>query len=323
MSPGQTRFSTTKKIQARRSPRSGQALLEFAIISFVFLFLVAAVLSFGLLLFSANTLQQAADVGAQELARHPYAPNGTFEDGLADSGLFEEQYLVCEIRDDGDLTEEDLPAEYTQVQYLALQDRMPLINRLLLPLYIFDPDLNALRYPGTVVTRGGELTVVIPIIDTTDASTANQQITQWRQVVEEVTDASGAGPYALDSGSTTIDSGMVALRINYPYQAAGLVAYEYRQGNAAGPVVEPRNALGEDDIFNVPVAADDTAVSDSTNFLSDNGYTLVNTAQDPDYDAFAHRGRYGLGTQVAHTTLVRPYRKVVSAQAIYRRELFE
>ena len=305
MRSGQKRILTTKNKRTQRSSRSGQALLEFAIISFVFLFLVAAVLSFGLLLFSANTLQQAADVGAQELARHPEAPNTDFYTALDNSGLYDEADLVVPVGTD--------------------VNSLPLINRLLFPLYIFDPDIDQLRYPGALVTRqsDGELTVVIPIITTSDAASGSQQITQWVRVVEEVTDSTGVGPYKLDSAPTNIDPGMVALQINYPYQSASLVAYEYRSGDASGAVVEPIDALGKDDIFNVPVAADDTAVSDSTDFLSDNGYTLANTPTDPDIDAYPHRGTYGLGTQVAHTTFVRPYRKVVSAQAIYRRELFE
>ena len=34
-------------------------------------------------------------------------------------------------------------------------------------------------------------------------------------------------------------------------------------------------------------------------------------------------GHYGLGQQVAWNQVVRPYRRVLSAQAIYRREVFQ
>lgn len=298
----QTRHSSKNPTRGTNPP-GGQVLVEFAIISFVFLFLVAAILAFGLLLFSANTLQQAADVGAQELARHPAAPNADFYTALEASGLYAEADLVVPLGTD--------------------VSTLPVINRLLFPLYIFDPDIDQLRYPGALVNNNnGDQTVLIPILNTVDAASGSQQIVEWRRVLEEVTDSDGDGPYPLDSPVEDIDPGMVALRINYPYQAASLVSYEYRSGDASGPQIDLVDVLGEDNVVNVPVRADDTAVSDPTTFLADNGYTLANVAADPDFGAYPHRGQYGLGTQVAYNTFVRPYRKVVTAQAIYRREIF-
>ncbi|MCA9071573.1 MAG: pilus assembly protein, partial [Planctomycetaceae bacterium] len=84
--------------------------MEFAIIAFVLTLLLGAMLTFGFLLFGANVLQQAADVGAQELARYPYSPTGTFEEALEDSGLFREEDLVIPTGTD--------------------PDTLPLINRL-------------------------------------------------------------------------------------------------------------------------------------------------------------------------------------------------
>jgi len=308
----------------RSTNRSGQALIEFAVIAFVLTLLFSAMLTFGFMLFGANVLQQAADVGAMELARHPYSPTGTFSDALEDvSGtdpLFLEEFLVCEIGG-SDTTEEDLPANYTEADYQSLQNRMPLINRLLFPLYIYDRDLNAIRYPGAVVNHNGDRTVLIPIVGfgNRDAITGVETITQWRQVVEEILPTGASqGAYAVDSTTTgELDPGMVALRINFPYQSGAMVAYQ--QQDSGGTVLRGPDAIGRNDITNVAVEADDSAV---TAAALPTGYTLANPTADNTVDGLPHRGTYGLGSMQAHLTTVRPYRKVLTAQGIYRREVF-
>jgi len=322
---------STRQLSDHGRRRGGQALIEFALIAFVFTFLIGAMLAFGFLFFGANVLQQAADVGAMELARHPFDPVGNFEDGLADSGLFDEQYLVCEIGG-ADTMEEDLPAGYGQNDYEALQNRMPLINRLLFPLYIYDPDIDAIRYPGAVVERDNgdnnvpnELTVLIPLVGfgNRDSNTGVESITEWRKVVEEIVpdgSASGQGAYSLDSMDTgSLDAGTVALRINYPYQSGALVAYQ--QKDSSGAVVRPVDALGQDDITNVFVEANDTLVTESAAIPS--GYSFPTMQPAATIDSHPHQGQYGLGSMQAFATTVRPYRKVITAQGIYRREVFE
>jgi hypothetical protein len=63
-----------------------------------------------------------------------------------------------------------------------------------------------------------------------------------------------------------------------------------------------------------PNIADDSAVNPGAP-LGD----LV--ASDRPYGPYA--GLYGLGQQAAFATPVRPFRRVVSAQAVYRREIFD
>ncbi len=307
---------------SRVTGRPGQALIEFAVIAFVLTLLLGAMLTFGFMLFGANVLQQAADVGAMELARHPDEPDKTFDAALDASGLFDEEYLVCQIGG-SDTTEEDLPSVYTEAEYQALQNRMPMINRLLFPLYIYDRDLNAIRYPGTVVTRtsDSELTVLIPIVGfgNRDANTGVETITQWRSVVEEIL-PSGAtqGAYSVTSTTTgQLDAGMVALRINFPYQSGAMVAYQ--QQDSGGTVLRTPDALGRDDITSVAVEADDSAV---TAAALPAGFSLTNPTPDNTTDGLPHRGAYGLGSMQAFTVNVRPYRKVLTAQGIYRREVF-
>jgi hypothetical protein len=342
---------------ARDVRRSGQALIEFAVIAFVMTLLLGAMLTFGFMLFGANVLQQAADVGAMELARHPYSPTGTFDDALSDVGgsapLFLEEFLVCEIGGSGP---EDLPDEYEHADVQALQDRMPLINRLLFPLYIFDPDINyppgvnqpsgALRYPGTVVQRNSDnqKTVVIPIVGfgNRDADGV-ETISEWRKVVEEIlvdhdqdSNTPRVGSYNVvkpsgfpnQAAQNAFESGMVALRINFPYQSGAMVAYQ--QQNSVGVVIPGRDAIGLDGVTNVRVVADDDSVQGDTTATFPNGetltvagYTLVNPTPNPKYDPAPHRGAFGFGEAGAYSTTVRPYRKVLTAQGIYRREVFE
>ncbi len=293
--------------------------MEFAIIAFVLTLLLGAMLTFAFLLFGANVLQQAAAVGAQELARHPYFPTGNFEDALEDSGLFDEKFLVCEIGGSG---LEDLPANYGPEDLTALQNRMPLINRLLFSLYIHDLDVNAIRYPGTLVERDSEKTVLIPIIGNRNTATGVETITEWRRVVEEIVPASESqGPYSLaasDAQRGSLDSGMVALRINYPHQSGAMVAYI--QTDQSGNPVPPSETLGRDDLVNVPVQANDDAV---THAMLPAGYTLENPTANSVVHGSPHRGEFGLGEMQAFGTTVRPYHKVLRAQAIYRREVFQ
>lgn len=299
-----------------RFQRRGQVLVEFAVVAFILTFLLGAMLAFGFLFYSANILQQAADVGAQELARHPFDPVGMFSDGLEDSGLFSEAALVVPVGTD--------PAT------------LPLINQLLFSVYIYDPDIDMIRYPGTLVTNGsGEQTVVIAIVGSgnRDVNTGVETITEWRTVVEEIIPVGQiAGPYSLlasdDEQGGLEQPGMVALRINYPFQSAGLIAYVHT--DQAGNLLNPTETIGTEGVLNVPVIADDSQVSGAATAtfpnqqtLSQAGYSLVNPAADPNIGASPHRGTYGFGESKAFLTTVRPYRKVITAQAIYRREVFE
>ncbi|MEW4528193.1 TadE/TadG family type IV pilus assembly protein [Maioricimonas sp. JC845] len=324
----------------RHSPRRrGQALVEFAIIAFLSTLLLGALLTFGFLSFGANVLQQAADVGAMELSRFPYAPTirpdapaglTPFEDALEESELFDEAELV--------------------VAPGTLAADLPLINQLLFPLYIYDPDIEMLRYPGTLVSNpDGDQTVLIPLIGTD--SNGNETITAWKRVVEEVVPSGETeGPFSVTATAAQrggLDAGTVALRINYPYQSAALVAYTYTepgvddQGNDIDIPVAPIDAVGRD-VDNHPVIADGDAFVVQAP-LPD-GYSLgepdnqgeteepegtegaegtEETEANPAFKASAHRGKYGLGEMGAHGKTVRPYRKVLTAQGIYRREVFE
>ena len=66
-----------------RNATKGSALVEFALVAFAFYLLVAAVITFGQLLHSAQIAQDAARAGARELALMALPPDDTFEEALA------------------------------------------------------------------------------------------------------------------------------------------------------------------------------------------------------------------------------------------------
>lgn len=262
-------------------PRSGQVLIEFAFIVLILYILLAVSVDFGRALYSAQIVQQAADVAARELSRTPLSPTAKFNDALADSGvqqrIYSKNYLV--------VTPAMLGGQ-TPVDYFA--DK-PIVNQILLPVMINQTvsGENWLTYPGQLIadsaTPSGNR-VVIPVVD---YSSGTETIVKTVEVLEEILtnpSDSNSGTFSLLSATTTTNgqSGLVALRINCPFQAAGMTAFQPNASPQA-PVVDP-------------------------DF-------------DDNYGPYA--GPSGLGAQAAFGQNVRPFRRLISAQAIYRREIFQ
>lgn len=315
-------------------------------VALVFYLLLAAILTFGHALYVAQSLHTAADLGAREIALTPLPPELTLDDPAdapipgalhADdvrSRIFDEAYLVI-----------DLQAFYggggTDVFQEAVP-QMPLLNRQLVTVMIVDrpdydgdgtPDAWLLRYPGALLERitplsppaGGtypawarpDLTVGIPVV----TSRTPAESILWVPVVEEIdTESSPTGNEGSDPDPFQIDSphrGVVALRVNYPFQSASMSAFE---PNPAGPF-EPT--------IGAPIAADDAAVTE-LNASDRPGNLIGGPLQAGELYAGTYGGAYGLGAQGALGSglltggrPVRPFRRLLSAQAIYRREIFE
>jgi len=323
---------------SRRGPsprRHGQVLVEFAIISMIVCMLLAGMISFGLILFKANVTEQAADVGAQELARMPLNPvngitpgneNGYLDDVLyADvtaagpayqavrRQIFDEKYLFLNT---ADMTTNSLWNESAS---------WPLLNRLLVPAMVFDAELQAYRFPGAVVDNSttGVRTVLVPLVTGRDAATGVETI-EWHHVVEEVkfTDGGAAiGQFsvaAVDPASGTFSPGVVALRIYTPVQTP-MVGFQ----------PNPANVVGEPPLSNVEyqIEGNDAGVTlNDPNGLMQK-YTPVVAADSSHGNT--EGGEYGLGSfyysttfQGRPATIVRPFRKVVIGQGVYRREVF-
>jgi hypothetical protein len=295
--------------------RRGQALLEFAFVTVIVIFLIGGALALGHFFYSAQALQQAVDVAAQEIARMPLGdptrPLGLGDldppeqavmfDAAFQQQIYDERHLI--IR----------PADLGGLSFAEYVNGLPLLNRLLAGVMIFDPafDGGVYRYPGAIVrnTVTGVETVLIPLVRY-DADGAGE-VYEWLAPVEEMRveiDGVPTGPFSLlppPDAPAEFTPGMVALRINYPAQAAGLIG---------------RNPQG-----GAPIVADEPLETEPL----PTRYELVVDANDPsqDFDGSSriHAGPYGLGKQAAlwRAQGVRPYRKVLSVQAVYRREVFE
>jgi len=325
-------------IGLRRSER-GAALVEFALVSLVLYLLLAGAIEFGRLMFDANALQDVARVAARELAVAPVRADATFDyalscdaasdpDCLVDlkGRVFDPACLVVDLDDPAVAADPD--------GYFAA---MPVVNRALRTLMITEPARpNLLRYAGALLSDGSGaacsamgpngqaaptgLTVGIPFVNSRDGSGV-ESIT-WVPVVQEIRSAQNAecpsrGPFSLiylasqdECGPLDADPlpdrGLAAVRINYPYQAATLSGFQPSAPTDVDPI--PPN------VANV-ITADDGGVQQNN---AAPGAQLDDGAVGP------YAGAFGLGRQFAFAgRTVRPFRKLISVQAIYRREVFE
>jgi TadE-like protein len=318
----------------------GAALIEFALVSLVLYLLLAGAIEFGRLLFGANALQDAARVAARELAVAPLRANVTFDyalscDPAADANcladlrrrVFDPSCLVVDLSDPA--VAGDLDGFFAA---------LPIVNKALRTLMITEPSQpNLMRYPGALLVddtgaacsatgpNGAAaptgFTVGIPFIESRDA--AGVETIRWVPVVQEIRAAQDAdcpsrGPFSLiylpaldDCGALGADPmpnrGLAAVRINYPYQAAMLSGFQPRPPTDTDPL--PPN------LSNV-IGADD------------GGVQQINAAPgglvDDSGAVGAYAGPFGLGRQLALAgKTVRPFRRLISAQAIFRREVFQ
>ncbi len=324
----------------RRGRRErGAALVEFALVSIVLYLLLAGAIEFGRMMFDANALQDVARTAARELSVAPIRATATFDyaltcDPQGDANclvnlrarVFDPACLVIDVTD---------PAVALDPQgfYAAL----PVVNRALIPLMITEPSRpNLMRYAGALLTDdsgnacsavgpNGQadptgLTVGIPLVNERDPN-GIESIT-WVPVVEEIRGTADAdcperGPFSLvyqptadDCGPLPADPlpdrGLAAVRINYPYQAATLSGFRTVPNG-----VDPRPP----NIGNF-IVADDGGVQQSNE--------APGAPVDDGTGVGPYVGPYGLGKQYALAgQVVRPFRKLISAQAIFRREVVE
>lgn len=322
---------------------SGAALVEFALASLVLYLLLAGTIEFGRLMFDANALQDVARVAARELAVAPVRAGVTFDyalscDPASDPAtclvdlkrrIFDPACLVVDLADPAVAADPD-----------GFFAAMPVVNRALRTLMITEPSRpNILRYAGALlgdatdaacsaVGPNGQaaptgLTVGIPLVDSRDAS--GVETITWVPVVQEIRAAQDfdcpsrgpfslvylpdddvCGPLASDDARVT-NRGLAALRVNYPFQAATLSGFRSSPPTETDPI--PPNM---------------------SNFIvADAGAQQNNAAPgaviDDDPTAVGpYAGLFGLGRQLALAgQTVRPFRKLISAQAIYRREVFQ
>jgi hypothetical protein len=317
----------------------GAALIEFALVSLVLYFLLAGAVEFGRLMFGANVLQDAARVAARELALAPIRANVSFDYALTCNPLDEPVNCLVDLRRRV-FDPACLVVDYTDPAVSPDPDgyfaAMPVVNQVLRSLMITEPSRPTLvRYPGALLSDDSPLgcsavgpngaasptglTVAIPLVNRNNGG----ETVTWVSVLQEIRpaddeDCPTRGPFSLvylsaqdDCGGLDVDPtptrGVAAVRINYPYQAATLSAFQSPVPTSTDPL--PAN-------ITAPILADDGAVQENN---SPPGGLLDDGAVVGPY-----AGPYGLGRQFALAgRVVRPFRRLVSAQAIQRREVFE
>lgn len=302
-----------------RQFRAGQSLVEFAVVALVLYMLLAAILTFGHALYVAQGLQGAVDLAAREISRAPLPADETFEDvldsgalGPSDQNIFDDDFLVFDLNSLGD-----------QNFFTDIVPTWPRLNQQLATLMIVDrpdfdgdgsADANLIRYPGALLEDASTptgYTVGIPLVES--RSTTGVESIRWIPVVEEIdtenspADDSGANPDPFRVSSNA--KGVVALRINYPFQSASMSSFRRTTANPYDPTIGNPNVANDGGVVELNAA--------------DRPGALVGQPLEVDrIYAGTYGGKYGLGVQGAMGMTVRPYRRVISSQAIYRREVF-
>jgi hypothetical protein len=305
--------------------RRGQSLIEFAVVALVTYLLLAAIITFGFLFYAAQGTQTTVDFLARELSRSPLPAAGITLRNILD----DDPALIADADDRQSVI--DFRQRVFDPHYLVLAQEdvldqefvgsLPIVNQQLIPLMISDQigGSKYFRYPGAVYEDANPaddpsepaptgLLVRIPIVS--DRSEAGIETIAWLPVVEPILDGEGNDPFPI----TAPQQGLVALRINFPAQSSAMSGF---RPNPNGPF-EP--TIGN------PNAADDASVTTSGGEWAPDGPLVAS-----DFEFGAYAGSYGLGKQAAFgspqligdATGVRPFRRVISAQAVYRREVFD
>lgn len=337
-----------EKLPIRNSgERPGQALVEFAIISFVLSAIVAGLLGImvlalgsfqnniaaenaGRVLDSNSTFTKAnfvsvfasdampsfdetndlAAVGAEEVYR--FLNEHPFDPTDPDRRLYDERRLILtrnqwDNRDDLNLSE---------------------INESLLGQYIFDRELDVYRFPGAVVTRTigtppddtSYQTVLIPLLpdtdtDDNDGSTAPFGIDRSFSVTSS--DATEFYPVSNDWVAPVVigrepqaDGKGFRVILFHPSQPASMISVQVNLDSDGRP---DRDAEGK---YQFPVEADDNETDDRIG-EPPAGYTVAASATPSDV-ASAYGGRFGLGESFAFLKRIRPFRAVFETSSVFR-----
>ena len=296
----------TARIPKRwQGAQHGGVLIEFALLSLVFYVLVALVVDMGRMIFSAQVLQDAARVAARELSLTPLPAAMSFDEALnaptVKAQVFDTSLLVIDL---------DTFADDSDFQ--AFLDQLPLVNKMLRPLMIFEQveiegtARRLLRFPGALLndpTAPSGLTVGIPRVESRGEN--GVETIRWIPVLEEIPNGSFS-LVAPDPLNPPPQRGLVAVRLNYPFQAVTLSGFQQAPGGMFEPNLENR------------IQADDANVDDSAN----NPVSGTPFADGDLPTVGPYGGRFGLGGQLAFGgETLRPFRKLLSAQAIARREV--
>jgi Flp pilus assembly protein TadG len=282
----------------------GAVLVEFALVSLAFYLLIAGIVTFGTMIHTAQVAQDAARIAARDLALIPLPSNSTFDQALADArvktSVYDPDLLVVDL--------DNIPGGVSLDTYVA---SMPDVNRALRPAMIYDEVATGggtrrlLRMPGALIvssTAPSGLSVAVPLVVARD--NLGRETIEWVPVLEEVrTNRTDPATGSFSVASTSPIVGVVAVRINIPSQSAAMGAFQ----NGASHL---------DPNLSNPIVADDSAVS------SINAAPGILVGAKSTTGFHANDGPYGLGHVEALGKTQRPFRRVLTAQAFFRREVF-
>jgi hypothetical protein len=199
---------------------------------------------------------------------------------------------------------------------------MPVVNRALYALMFVDLSggRELLRYPGALLTDTSGSTLGCAnqpptgfVVGIPEVISHNPETITWLQVLEEVRPGDpSTGPFSVtdqaDPPNPNMPRGLVAVRFNYPFEAAAISSFQPNPDGPAEPTIASPNVADEEGVF-------------ETNPEDRPGDTLPDDSADPNRFG-PYKGPYGLGRQLAFASTVRPYTRVLSGQAIARREVF-
>jgi hypothetical protein len=293
--------------------------------------LLAAILTFGQMLYCAQTVQQAVETAARELSRTPLPavpgpqdPNDPaylnyvlYGDAGRDPAMagvrqrvFDDNLLVLAIDPGSD------PITFNGGHPIG---DFPLVTQLLLPIMVYDTvgGQALLHYPGAMFQGSQQgytspagiapsgYVVRIPVVSVATDGSGTESVVSWVAPLEPILDANGRDGFTLDPNYVTASgqSGIVALRVNYPCQSASM--------SGSQPGADPSQPGGAPV---VPITASGGGTSSPPG---------VGSAVTSDQQFGPYAGANGLGQQAAWGGAVRPFRRLISAQAIFRREVFQ
>jgi hypothetical protein len=319
---------TAGRVQTRRRggraerDRRGAVLVEFALVAFAIWLVLAGVLELGRAFSAQQILQHASVTIARELSRLELPHDASFEQALR--GVVDTRFLVL----DSGLLARCGVAPFGAAGHGSDLDRffresVPVGNRLLRPLMIRDRlgELELLRYPGALLVRtdggvsatspcqaGSLYTVGIPQLDEAAG------IVRWHPVVEE-SPGSTAGTPALE-GFELSNGAWAGIRLYYPFQSASLLA------SRSTGIVDPATGRERQSLVDAGASYSDQDLARLDADLLAPGGGAETTAVST-YAGTRGLGRvFSLPDASGTPRAVRPYRRLLSATAGFRREVF-
>ncbi len=305
---------------ARR--QSGGVLVEFSVSMVVLWLIVAATLDLGRAFAASHVLQSAARSAAREIAlADSLAWDADFDAALGQ--IFDPAYLVVDADCLENEAAQNARTPEAELGEVLIQQGLTL-NQRLRPLMMFEhvvvggSDRHFLRYPGALLDTGAapdaggwacltRYTVGIPHVDDRLSSIT------FHAVVEEIE----TGAFSLNGAEDgALPAGTVSLRLLYPFQAAGLSGWNMVDG-----FQKPLPAVDASDYGSIDSTRVGGSVIQGLDARSNEGALQAYARSGAGDPIPVYGGSLGLGVQGVLGREVRPYRKLLTAQAIAPREV--